>query len=315
MMIRFFPLTLLLLASCTYRVSDQIEPLVSAPIQDRHLHALCSAFPPLTPEERATEWGKELYIARRFAEELDLYRAISTYSRAEFLLPTTNTPRALQIEYDTFFCYFLAERYQEAINYFDKSGLAHVDKGFPAHSDLLLILYECYGELDVPEKQARILEMMERSYPETAERIKVSRAIRSANLPEIASFAEGFLEDSYLTDMVSGYQVHKKSVAKAQVLNALLPGAGYLYLGQRTSAFTAFTLNGLFIAAAYHFFNRGQVPAGIITTLFESGWYFGGIYGAGLEAKYYNEKMYESQASTVLNERKLFPILMLEHAF
>jgi hypothetical protein len=57
------------------------------------------------------------------------------------------------------------------------------------------------------------------------------------------------------------------------------------------------------------------MAAGIITTNFEAGWYFGGIYGAGEEAKYYNERIYEKNASTVLNQHKLFPILMMEHAF
>ena len=307
-------ISLILLAGC-YRVSDQIDPRVSSPVQEQHLRELCSAFPPLTPEERSTEWGKELYIARRFADELDLYRAISTYNRAEFLLPVADHARAHQIEYDTLFCYFLSGRYQDAINYFDKSGLAHVDKSFPAHCDLLLVLYESYGELEVDDKQLCILEMMEKSYPETAEKLKLSRAIRGADMPQIDRFASGFQNDSYLSQMMDSYDVKKKSVAGAQILNAILPGAGYLYLGQRTSAFTAFMLNGLFIAAAYHFFHRGQVPAGVITTLFESGWYFGGIYGAGLEAKYYNERMYENSAQVVLNERKLFPILMLEHAF
>ena len=78
---------------------------------------------------------------------------------------------------------------------------------------------------------------------------------------------------------------------------------------------TAFFLNGLFLAAAYQFFHRGNVAAGIITLSFEAGWYFGGIYGAGQEAKYYNERIYERNASAVLNDSKLFPVLMLDHAF
>jgi len=48
---------------------------------------------------------------------------------------------------------------------------------------------------------------------------------------------------------------------------------------------------------------------------FEAGWYFGGIYGAGEEAKYYNERVYEKEANALLNEKKLFPVLMLGHSF
>ncbi len=100
-----------------------------------------------------------------------------------------------------------------------------------------------------------------------------------------------------------------------QLLNALIPGAGYLYIGQKKSALTAFLLNGLFIAAAYQFFHHRHVAAGIITTGFEAGWYFGGIYGAGEEAKYYNERLFEKNAATVLNDYKLFPALMMQYAF
>ena len=45
------------------------------------------------------------------------------------------------------------------------------------------------------------------------------------------------------------------------------------------------------------------------------GWYFGGIYGAGEEAKFYNEKIYEKAASPYMTEEKIFPILMVKHAF
>ena len=41
----------------------------------------------------------------------------------------------------------------------------------------------------------------------------------------------------------------------------------------------------------------------------------GGIYGAGEEAKFYNERIYETGATGVLHERNLFPPLMLRHAF
>jgi hypothetical protein len=119
----------------------------------------------------------------------------------------------------------------------------------------------------------------------------------------------------YLDAPLENYFSEKKSVKKAQFLNALLPGAGYLYLGQKKSALTAFCLNTLFITAAYQFFKHHHFAAGLITTSFESGWYFGGIYGAGEEAKYYNERLYEQNASRVLNAHNLFPALMLDHAF
>lgn len=311
---RLYLSLLLLICSCT-RVPDQIEPRVSYQIQDRHFSRLQSAFLPLTPEERASDWGKEMTIAAAFTHDLDLYRAVSTYKRAEILVPPEESLRKLEIQYDILLCYYLGGRYDEAIESFEKSSLAYADKSFPAYHDLLLVLLECYREMDAPEKEERIAELIERTYPATSEELKVSYLLRSGDLIALNEINSTLPRPSYLDPMLTGYSQERKSVGKAQALNALLPGAGYLYIGQKKSAATAFLLNGLFIAAAYQFFHRGHFAAGIITTTFEAGWYFGGIYGAGEEAKYYNERLYECNAAQVLNEHALFPVLMLQHAF
>jgi len=307
-------LLLIICTSCYRVVTDKIDPRVCYQLQDLHFQRLTSAFPPLSAEERSYAWGQEYTIAHAFADELDLYRAVSTFKRAQILI-NDRPDRKLEIQYDIVLCYFLGKRYEDAINAFERSDLAHVDKTFPAYHDLLLVLYESYRELDNADKQAKIIELMEKSFPDTSEEIKVSLAIREADLVTIKEFACGFQHPSYLDNLMECYDTQKKSVATAQFLNAIMPGAGYLYIGQRKSALTAFLLNGLFIAAATQFFLHKHIAAGIITTGFEAGWYFGGIYGAGEEAKYYNERIYERAAGVVLNEYKLFPVLMLDHAF
>ncbi len=306
--------TLFLAFGC-YRVSDKIDPRIDCQTQDQHLKRLSSAFPPLSYGERASDWGKEYIIAHAFAKEMDLYRAVSTFKRALILLPSDDRDRKLEVQYDILLCYFLGKRYDEAVESFEQSDLACVDKTFPAYHDLLLVLYECYREMCEEEKQEKIYNLMEKSYPDTAEKLKLSRAIREGNLGLVECFAEGFQQDSYLDDLLSYYSSQKKSVAGAQLLNACIPGAGYLYIGQKKSAFTAFVLNGLFIVAAVQFFRHKHVAAGIITAGFESGWYFGGIYGAGEEAKYYNERLYDKKASALLNEHNLFPTLMMKYDF
>lgn len=310
-----FLLTLLLCLSSCYRVPDQLDPRINYQIQDQHFSHLSSGFPSLSCEEKRSDWGREYIIAHHFARELDLYRAVSTFKRAEILLPSDENQRKLEIQYDILLCYFLGGRYDEAIEIFDKSELACVDKTFPAYHDLLLVLYECYQETDNIEKQEKTYRLIEQSYPDTAEKLRLSRAIREGDLDTIHCFAEGFPKDSYLDELLCYYQENKKSVATAQILNAIIPGAGYLYIGQKKSAFTAFVLNGLFITAAVQFFRHNHVAAGIITSGFESGWYFGGIYGAGEEAKYYNERLYEKKASLILNQHKLFPTLMMRYDF
>src|SRR3990167_6944062 len=304
----------LFFASC-YRVPDEIDPKVSYRLQDQHFERLNSAFNPLSEEEKHSDWGKEFLIAKAFTKELDLYRAISTFKRAEILLFDMDKERKLEIQYDMVLCLFLGKKYQDAVELFERSDLCRVDKTFFAYHDLLLVLYECYHELDDAEKQGCILEMLGKTFPETGENLQLSQAIREGDLSQIVCFAEGFNGPSYLSCLPDTFYAEKKSVGTAQFLNAIFPGAGYLYIGQHKSAFTAFLLNGLFVAAAYQFFHRGHLAAGIITSSFEAGWYFGGIYGAGEEAKYYNERLYEKNASTVLNEHCLFPTLMMKYEF
>jgi tetratricopeptide (TPR) repeat protein len=311
---RSFLLFCFALSSC-YRVPDVLDPRINCQIQEEHFAKLASGFAPLSCEERHSDWGREYIIAHHFADELDLYRAVSTFKRASILLPSDEKARQLEVQYDILLCYFLGGRYEDAIETFDKSALACVDKTFPTYHDLLLVLYECYRELDCKERQERIYQLMEESFPDTAEKLRLSQALREGDLETVQCFADGFPQFSYLDDLLCYYKTNKKSVATAQLLNALIPGAGYLYIGQQKSAFTAFVLNGLFITAAVQFFRHNHVAAGIITSGFESGWYFGGIYGAGEEAKYYNERLYEKKASCILNQHSLFPTLMMQYDF
>jgi hypothetical protein len=111
------------------------------------------------------------------------------------------------------------------------------------------------------------------------------------------------------------YEQFTKSPSKARTLNAILPGAGYAYVGQKRSAVTSFLINALFTAAAYQFFSRGYTAAGAITASLEMGWYFGGINGAGIEANEYNARIFEGVGRKMLTDHTCFPVLMFETSF
>ena len=307
-------LALVLLSAC-YRVPNKIEPELSYSAQEGYIKSLPSGFRPLSSTEKKEEWGKEYQIALAMAKKLDLYRAISNFKRAEVLVPTGKYKRLREIQYYIMYCYYLGKRYGEVIQEFNESLLKDADKTFPAYHDLLIILYESYLEEKDPEKAEYILKVIEVDYPETAKNLKISTALVLGNIPEIKEYAANHPSHQDLKELTELYEQQKKSVGRAQVLNAIIPGSGYLYVGQRQSAVTSFLLNGLFIAAAYHFFHKGNVAAGIITTSFETGWYFGGIYGAGEAAKLYNERIYEENAYKVLKGNEQFPVLMLNYGF
>jgi hypothetical protein len=297
------------------RVPDTIEPTLSYAVQDKYLLALPSPFPPLTEEEKAKDWGREMQIGFSFAHQLDLYQAITSFKRAEFLMPLEEKMRSLEAQYEILLCYYIGKKWKEVIYTFDRSQLRYTDQSFPAFHDLLLILFETYNQEKMDAQADRIHHLILQYYPEEGQKLILSNAMIKGDLPLIKEIAYTSPQKPYLEEFLIDYETHKKSTGKAQGLNALLPGAGYLYLGQRQSAATAFFLNGLFIAASAYCFDQGNIAAGVIFTSFEAGWYFGGIYGAGLEAKAYNERLYESLATPMMNRQQLFPALMLNYAF
>ncbi|MBS0620236.1 MAG: tetratricopeptide repeat protein [Verrucomicrobia bacterium] len=281
---------------------DTVEPQLSASVEERYLKSLPSPFAPLSTAERAQDWGKEILIGFGFAHQLDLYQAITAFKRAEILLPASEKGRALEVQYEILLCYYMGQRWQEVIYTFENSGLRHVDESFPALHDLLIILYDAYLHEEMETEAARTLQLIEHYFPDEGETLSRSKALLEGDVAALGPLS-------------ATYAAHKKSPGRAQSLNALLPGAGYLYLGQKQSAATAFVLNGLFIGASAYFFSEGNLAAGAIFTSFEAGWYFGGIYGAGLEAKAYNERLYESLATPLMHQERLFPVLRLTYAF
>lgn len=300
-----------IVAGC-HRAPDKIEPKINYAVQDKHLKRLPSPFPPLTAFEKEQPWGIEYQIGLGFAHQLDLYQSITAFKRAAILVPQDHKERKLEIEYEILFCYYLGKKYSDVVYTYENSDLPHADQTFPAIEDLLIILNESYLAVKQPEKAKKVLELLNGFYPQTGKKLAVADSLLEGDIDTLRALSS---DQPYLQTLLTSYDQKKKSVTTAKTLNALLPGAGYLYLGQRQSAFTALLLNGLFIGAATYFFLDGNVPAGAIFTSFETGWYFGGIVGAGQEAKLYNERTYEKLATPMMNNQDLFPVLMLKYAF
>lgn len=312
-MTRLFTFLLIpvLFFGCCHPKSNTLEPKIYYSPQKRHVSRLPHPFPPLTKEEENTRWGEELQIAYTFANDLDLYRAITGMKRAKALLPKEKQERLLQTNYSILLCYYLGCKWCDVIETFETSALKYVPEDFPAFRNLMIILYDSYQKIGECEKASAILELLSNYDEEATSKLHLYSAIQNGNLQKINSSPRSDLVRNWM----NGYCSCAKSPKKAQTLNALLPGAGYLYVEQPQSALTAFLLNGLFIAASWRFFDRGHVAAGIVTASFEAGWYFGGINGAGLMAKSYNERLYNDSAREVLLQERLFPVLMFNYGF
>lgn len=313
-----FPLLIVGLAltqvSCQ-PVCQKMEPTIVCQVPTYRLSTLPSSFPTLSPMEQQQEWGKELLIGDVFAKESDFYRAITSYKRALILLPPSEVARRLQLNYDIVLCYYLGGKHQEVINTFEASELSQANPDFPAFNNLLLIVYDSYLQTKQEDKAECVLEVIRKFSPETADDLLLYQNLKQGNI-EIARCLMSQHRDAEAMEMdFAFYDQFAKSPKKARVLNAILPGAGYYYVGQRRSAMTSFIINALFTAAAYQFFRHGYPAAGAITTSLELGWYIGGINGAGIEAREFNTRLYEGISRKILNEHAGFPVLMFETSF
>lgn len=300
---------ILLLGGCCPPI-EEFAPTITYTPQEKQIQKLPSAFPQLTKEELCTEWGKELYVGLHFANDLDLYRAITAFKRAKIFLPTSKGKRRNQIDFHLLQCYYLGEKYEEALQVFDTSDLINVDSTFPPSKEMALILYDCYQKTGQEEKGERIYALIEQIAPQDAEKLKLGNAFLAGNLEELICS-----NSPQVNSFVDDYKREAKSVKKARLYNALLPGAGYAYVGQKQSAITSFCINALFTTAAVFSFRNNNIPLGVILTSLEGGWYFGGIHGAGLAAQKYNEFYYAANGKEVMVCEKLFPILMWETSF
>jgi len=301
-------LPLILLTGC-FRVGEELEPQINPVVQDRYLKSLPEPFAHVAGN---LDWEKEARIGMGFAKELDLYQAITAFKRASFLLPPDDTQARLQLDYDVFLAYYLGGKYQETLYTFETSSLRTVTPLFTPYHDLLVMLYDSHIHLDQQDDADAIAAHLAAYDPATAQKLTLSTQLLKGDIPALEKEAPSHPE---IASLLTTYKEQKKSTFTAQTLNAFLPGAGYLYVGQTQSALTAFALNGLFIWASVYFFQHGNIAAGAIFTSFEAGWYFGGIYGAGQEAKLYNERLYERTASPLMNSERYFPILMLKYGF
>lgn len=291
-----------------------LEPAICYWPPPYYIERLPTPFPPLTTVERSQDWGKELFLGKAFAKEMDLYRALTCFKRALILIPKRNE-RRFEIEYEIFFAYYVAQKYQEAVEAFEGSRLIDAPESFPVFRDLLIALYDAYIKVDQAERACRILGLLDAIDECAANRLRLETAITQVDFPGMVDAGNLTGSHDAVDGFITTYLAEQKSISKARTLNALLPGAGYYYIGQKKSAITSFVINALFITAAYQLFDRGYIPAGIIVASLETGWYFGGINGAGLEAKQYNEHLYSRLSRATLEKERLFPILMIEKGF
>lgn len=186
--------------------------------------------------------------------------------------------------YDDFFMRYPASTLTGAAIF--HKAIALLKQGGTAEAERLFQLILSGADREKKGEAARweILLLIRQNRFDEAEKLLKDRMLR----PEIEKEA-GRIEELLKEKKGALY----KSPATAGVLSALLPGTGQFYNERYRDGVYSFLLNTLFIFAAYKAYESDNYGLGAVLTLFEIGWYTGGIYGAVGGAHKYNRNIDE----------------------
>lgn len=259
------------------------------------------------------EGDRQFAFAESLFREKDYFRAITEYKRFAFLHPGD----AARVETSRFRigeCYFLAERWAEAVETFRQFV-----REFPQSSRLdeaLLYMGEAEKKRKRYDEALSLFDAVAgRGIPEHRNRGVYEGALALLEKGDWQGARERFLrvgEDSplrrpalvYSDGLEKEKDLPRKDPAVAGTLAAILPGSGHLYTDRPKDALVAFLLNGAFIWAAVELFDDGNTVAGAVVTFFELGWYTGNIYSAVSSAHKYNRRIREDHLK-ILREQAL----------
>jgi len=236
-----------------------------------------------------------------FAEE-EYYRAITEYKRLLFLFPRHSLKWKARLRIGE--CYQKGEKWEEAIAAYRKlqSRLkimaAHPPSSAILHRELFYKTGECYYSLGEYWQARQALEELITGFPENEEFTDKARYLIGRCYLAESKWRDAGAEFSKLRQAPNAQELSRKarqgddlpskSPWKAGLLSAVLPGLGQLYVGRKQDAAVAFTLNAVFIWAAYEAFQNDDDAVGGILAFFELGWYTGNIYSATSSAHKYN---------------------------
>lgn len=270
----------------------------------------------LTDEDKKESWGQEYFLGKEFAARGDYYRAATCFHRSMMLLPPSSKQYSV-LFHALILTYSLAGKYDEVTSLYERylDKLAVTDPRLAL--DCITLIYEAYAHQNRQNEAEGILAII----PKAEQASRTLPVFQALMLNSEDSFKEAYNLSSDLSveqkkdlsNLVKIYRKSKKHPETAAMLNALLPGAGYLYVREYQTAATAFLFNGLFIVAGWQFFAAHQPAAGVIASGFELGWYAGGIVGGHMAATTYNERLREQLSKHYLFKYNLFPLNQLQY--
>ena len=246
-------------------------------------------------ETEIRQFAADLFIAGEY------FRAITEARRYISLFP--EGPRTEEMARRIGDAYLMSHEWAEAVASYDDflmkfpaspqagaaifyKAIALLKQGNAAEAERLFQLVLNGADLQKKGEATRweILLLIRRNRFDEAERRLKEQMVR----PEIEKEAD------IIAEMIKEKKnTRYKSPDTAGVLSALLPGSGQFYNERYQDGVYSFLLNTLFVLGAYKAYDQGNYALGGLLTLFEIGWYTGGIYGAVGGAHKYNNRIDE----------------------
>lgn len=251
----------------------------------------------------------QLKLAGAFIEQGEYYRAVTELKRLAILFP--DSPHRTRAYYGEALANYLGERYEEAAaGAFQLSRSATRTDPYGYSANLLQSLAHWRQEQQ-GMALAALNEASKEPPPGEGERLACMKAVylvdmgnppaakrelelHLAEYPGSANAQAGLMALEGFEDM------EQKSPALAGTLSAVLPGAGYAYVGRWGDASAAFILNVLFAAATYELLEDDQYAAGYLVGAIGLGFYAGNIYGSVKAAEGFNLKVYRGHREDVV---------------
>lgn len=242
----------------------------------------------------------EYKLAKSFIQEKALSPALASFKRTSFL--TKDPVEKSAANYGLIYTYFLAKKWDALHQLYISGILDQIDQSAPYFNDLLWMFYIALKEKQLPFVCDNI-----KSY--LCQNKDVEKKLQEFEAITTASF-----EKSAYKAIYQNYLHTKKSSALASFLNLIVPGSGYLYLGQYQSALTAFVLLSLLLWALHSCFSQKQKAAAFLVFSVFVGFYWGSIVGVTESCKLYNQSLYTFYFEPILVKEKLYPESQITYA-
>jgi hypothetical protein len=245
------------------------------------------------------DYNLEYKLAKSCLYDKALESTIYGFKKSQCLAKTQE--EASKAHYGLIYTYFLSKKWDELKHDYLRGGLDSLDQKAPYYKDALLMCYIALCELKVPFLTQDVKN-----------KLCEDRALAQIIL-DYESLEKGNYPKRY-QDIYAKFLSLKKSPLKAGLLNAFLPGSGYLYLNQKQSAITAFLLLGLLCFCLFVLSKQKQIAFSLLIYSIFTGFYWGSIVGVTESCQFYNKTIHGYLFDPIMNQDKLFLELHIDYA-